>query len=516
VTESRHVHLAIEEVSISEDRAQVRRSGRVTLDAGTNLVTVDGVSPVLSDKTLAVSLSSGKVSEVRVERRRRIARPALPEEVRVLDERIEKAAAERTALFARVGHLREQVERHGEAGDMAAAEIAQDAAWGDATDAAWSARMMAGRDAAWNVAEALVRTSREVEKADEALADLRARRALLDDPGTEMGARVVLAIEAAAAGDATLALEYLVPSACWRPIHRARLVEGSATEVVFETGAAVWQQTGEEWKGVQLALSTERPSLGESPPELVDDWLTLRDIGTRIAVEARESDVQTTGAGAAKNVLLELPGIDDGGEARFLRPEGRYDVPSDGRMAYVPIATFRTPARVDRIVLGELVPAVLSVTEIHNPEIQPILPGPVELVRAGGIAGRTTVDLVAAGERFRIGWGPDRALRVTREEEEEELDGTLLGWRRTRKTVVLRISNLGPDDARVNVTERIPVSEIDKVEIELERNRSTSGPKGVPEPDSDGFLRWERTVPPYGRDRVTVSFVTTVHPDVTL
>ena len=137
----------------------------------------------------------------------------------------------------------------------------------------------------------------------------------------------------------------------------------------------VWQHTGEEWKGVQLALSTERPSLGESPPELADDWLTLREIGTRIAVEARESDVQTTGAGASKNVLRELPGIDDGGEARFLRPEGRYEVPSDGRMAYVPIATFRTPARVDRIILGELVPAVLSVTEIHNQESQPILPG---------------------------------------------------------------------------------------------------------------------------------------------
>src|SRR6185436_3995741 len=56
VTESRHVQLPIEEVSISEDRAQVRRSGRIAFDAGTNLVTVDGVSPVLSDKTLAVSL----------------------------------------------------------------------------------------------------------------------------------------------------------------------------------------------------------------------------------------------------------------------------------------------------------------------------------------------------------------------------------------------------------------------------------------------------------------------------
>ena len=89
MSESRHVQLPIEEISISEDRAQVRRSGRVALEAGTNLLTVEGVSPVLSDKTLAVSLSSGKVSEVRVERRRRIARPALPEEVRVLDERIE-------------------------------------------------------------------------------------------------------------------------------------------------------------------------------------------------------------------------------------------------------------------------------------------------------------------------------------------------------------------------------------------------------------------------------------------
>jgi uncharacterized protein (TIGR02231 family) len=513
---TQHVHLAIEEVAVSEDRAQVRRSGRVALEAGTNQVVVDGVSPLLVDKTLGVSVSAGTVSEVRVERRRRIARPALPEEVRVLDERIERATAERTALFARVGHLREQVERHGEAGDMAAAEIAQDAAWGDATDAAWAARMMAGRDAAWAVAEALVRTSRQVEKADEALADLRARRALLDDPGSEMGARVIVVVDGAPAGDATVALEYVVPSACWRPVHRARLTEGSSTVVAFETGAAVWQHTGEDWKGVRLALSTERPSLGESPPELVDDWLTLRPTGSQVAVEAREAVVQTSGLGAEPNVLRELPGIDDGGEARFLKPDGTYDVPTDGRMVHVPIAAFRVPARVERIVMGELVPAVLAVTDIHNSEREPILPGPVELVRAGGIAGRTTVGLVAAGERFRLGWGPDRALRVTREEDEEELEDTLLGWRRTRRTIVLRISNLGPDAAPIEVTERIPVSEIDKVEIELERGRSTSGSAGVPDPDGDGFLRWTRTVAPYGRDRITVSYVTTTHPDVTL
>jgi uncharacterized protein (TIGR02231 family) len=507
------VTLPIVEVVLSEDRAQVRRQGTVALLAGRNRITLEGVAPVLADRTVSVALSRGRVVEAHVERTRRVLRDAMSAEVRALDEKIDARQRERNAQFARMGLLREQLEKHGEAGDMAAAEIAQDAAWGDDASDAWTERMTAGRAAAWEVAEQLVRVTRGIERTDEELDDLRKRRALLDHPGSRIDARLHVTIESAEAGEAKLDVDYTVPSACWRPMHRARLVEGSETTVVFEHGAAIWQSTGEDWNGVRLVLSTERPSLGESPPTLTTDRVEVRKIGNQVVVESREQTIDDAGlgTGGAKRVVRELPGIDDGGEARAIRVQGAFDIPTDGRMHRVPLASFRSPASLRRSVAAELAAGVFLETVLHNAEREMVLPGPVELVRSGGIAGRTKVGVVAAGEKFRIGWGPDPALRVTRETDEEALDSTLLsGWIRQRRSVVVRVSNLGPDRVPVQVRERIPVSEIDKVKIELEPDRSTSKVQA----DGDGFVQWDRVLEPYGRAELKVSYILSRHPDV--
>ncbi len=149
--------------------------------------------------------------------------------------------------------------------------------------AAWSARMMAGRDAAWAVAEALVRTSREVEKADEALADLRARRALLDNPGTEMGARVVVAIEGAAAGAGNAHARVprsggvLAPGPS-RPVRGGIGERRSCSRPAPRCGST-------RARSGRASGSRSRPSARRSAsrrPELGDDWLTLRPTGSQV------------------------------------------------------------------------------------------------------------------------------------------------------------------------------------------------------------------------------------------
>ena len=58
-------------------------------------------------------------------------------------------------------------------------------------------------------------------------------------------------------GDYRISLDYMVPCALWRPIHRATLDGGS---LLFECEAAVWQATGEDWREVALSFSTARPT----------------------------------------------------------------------------------------------------------------------------------------------------------------------------------------------------------------------------------------------------------------
>ncbi|WP_165227531.1 mucoidy inhibitor MuiA family protein [Aquisphaera insulae] len=83
---------------------------------------------------------------------------------------------------------------------------------------------------------------------------------------TEREAIIVVSKAKADAG--TVRLGYLATAATWVPQYRLR---GGADRdpVRLEYLAAVTQQTGEDWKGVRATLSTARPSLDASPPDLL-------------------------------------------------------------------------------------------------------------------------------------------------------------------------------------------------------------------------------------------------------
>ncbi len=69
------------------------------------------------------------------------------------------------------------------------------------------------------------------------------------------------------AGLVDLTLEYIIPGAQWTPLYDARIGD-NPDRVQFTYHAEVSQKTGEDWTGVELTLSTARPSLGAGPGQL--------------------------------------------------------------------------------------------------------------------------------------------------------------------------------------------------------------------------------------------------------
>lgn len=70
------------------------------------------------------------------------------------------------------------------------------------------------------------------------------------------------------AGPGAVRLSYLVSSASWRPVYKLRAGAKDKDPVTLEYLAAVEQQTGEDWSGVNLTLSTAQPLLNAAPPDL--------------------------------------------------------------------------------------------------------------------------------------------------------------------------------------------------------------------------------------------------------
>jgi len=473
------------EVTVQEDRAFVRREGRLSPGAGRHVVRIDDVAPVLVDKTLVAEVSDGRVLEVRAlrqlvhrdeDRSDRYAsileaRRAAEREIRELKERLERASRELGDLETTTKLLCE--------------EIGRDVGWGRSDVESWerSLATLQHQEETLRVESAALHG--ELADAERRQAYLTAQQRSAATPADAVRCRIEVELEIPE-GEVVLRVGYLVPNACWRPRHRAHLKDDGTLR--FETEACVWQRTGEDWSDVALFVSTERSSAGAEPPRLATDVLYVQPKREVVEVEAREQQVQTLGLGRKKKEAPEVPGVDDGGEPLRLQALHRANVPTDGRPHRTALRVFETEAVVGLVAMPELASAVLVRSRQANAGEEPILAGPVELVRESGPVGRTSVLYVAPGERFELGWGPDSAVRVRRESKRlDEKSKMLSSWVRVPHRVDLKLSNLSTETKHVEVVERVPVSEVEQVKIELDREETTAARV----PDEDGFVRWQ-------------------------
>jgi uncharacterized protein (TIGR02231 family) len=496
----------IVEVVLLEDRAQVLRRGKITLAAGVTRLEVGNVAPVLSDKTLAARVlphTGVRVATIGAVRFGKALREERPGRMQELESTIGDARRSLETVTQQLAMLDSRTKSLDRIEELVLEELEQDAAWNrDVRAEAETSLDRNGKDfIAMHAERAALTIAKEEQERN--VRDLEQRIAQVRSPATRMGAKIEADIQADIAGPCEIEFSYVVPGACWRPWHTAERVRDPKSRVLFRSEACVWQNTGEDWTGVALLFSTERPSLGIEPPRLESDVIEARTKAPVVRVQAREHTVQTTGLGAAAADTAELPGIDDGGDAIALRGTVNADIPSDGRPHRVPYGSFQADAAFELVVMPELSTSVIGKTEQTNASSLPLLAGPVDLLGDGGFAGRTQVRLVAPNERFALGWGPEAAVRVHRETEQTDQESGLMVNRvTTRYVVTVRLSNIGAEELAVKVVERVPVSEIEQVEITVDSEKTTESKA----PDENGFLTWSVRLAPFGRQTLRLVY----------
>lgn len=450
--------IAIAQVTVLEDRAAITRRGSVKLAPGQQRIVIERVAPVLADKTLSAACSGARVLDVRCERYVAPWREGSPAPATSLRDQLAAVEGKLAAARTRAQVARAEADALAQLLEAALADLAAAAARGQGAPTAQAD--LADLDARDAAARGR-RVDAELEADDlAAVADRLAHRLrTAETEAGEQAARLVIDVIADAATDATLTASYIVPGAAWRPFHRAMLAR-DAGKLEWQTTACVWQATGEDWSDVELICSLERPSLGVEPPDLTDDELRWRRRPDTVVVEAREQEHHTTGLGA-----LEVPGIDDGGLGLRLFAQ-RVSVKADGAPHRVPVGSFSTTAQVTLVAIPPRSTAVHVRARFVNTGAAPLLAGPVDLIMKSGYVGRAEIGFVAPGEKAYLGFGPDSELRVHRSETRDRDNAGILGsWNVETVRVAVRLSNLGTHKREVTVTERIPISEVEQVEV---------------------------------------------------
>jgi hypothetical protein len=493
-------------VTVLEDRASITRRGTLAVRAGQQRLVIERVAPVLADKTLTAICAGARVLDIRCERYVAPWREGGDTEPAALRRERQTLQATHDAALATVQMAR--IESDGLAEVVAAAyqDLAAQAARGVAAPNALA--QLAELDAQDREARARrLAAEREVDDAAAALARLDERIAHAESAAGEQAARLVVDLVADHAGEATLTASYVVPGAAWRPYHRAQLQRDTG-KLEWTTTACVWQATGEDWTDAELTCSLERPSLGIEPPALADDELRTRRKPDSVVVEAREQIQQDAGLGGGP---LQVPGIDDGGLGLRLTA-GRVTIAADGAPHRVPVGGFSTTAQVSLVGIPLRSPWVHVRARIINTGSVPLLAGPVDLIMASGYVGRAEIGFVAPNEKFYLGFGPEADVRMHRDESRERDDAGLLGgWNVTTVRIAVRLSNLGTHKREITITERIPISEVEQVEVvasasdayELDEETTQVTARAL---DDKGLVSWSVELPPLGRRAVTLEY----------
>ena len=512
-------------VTVFPDRAQVTRLIEVPLPRGDTTLVVSGLpANLLGDSLRVEGEGSTRLLLGAVEARTRHGRAATQEEERRLKAEIEALGDRKRLVADRIAALKFKqgvieaigVEFPKTKDENGASRLPDPKTWAEA----WNALGEGTAQVRAEIAKEEV-AARALER------EIAQKQARLSQIATGQTASVEarVAVEAAAAGTATLRLTYQVPGASWRPIYDARL-EARTERVTLTQLGEVRQRTGKDWSGVALTLSTARPATGARAPELAawfvdifeeqryrsqqgarseDDLMSLfkdqeRKVGESSA--AGEPLVAPEQEPAERNTAL----VAAGEFAAEYRVPGRVDLPADNSTHKVRIQERETEAALSVRAVPKLSPQAFLLAEVTYGGEDALLPGPMAVFRDGAFIGNGRLDLLRSGETFKLSFGVDDRVRVTYRLAggQRSSEGIIAKDRRVERRYEIEVANLHQRAMRIEIQDQLPVSRDERIEVEL--LKATTEPTAKDLDDKTGVLAWAYDYQPGETRKVTFGY----------
>jgi uncharacterized protein (TIGR02231 family) len=503
----------IREVTVYPDRAMIIRSQRVQLRPGRVNLHFSGGSVSLDPQSLrAYSDTEDCVIQGISSHMERVSESANPR-VRELEERLQTLENRQDAESKRAKRARYDltgVERY-------AAFLATYISEHSTTPGSKSENENWSQALAF-LGERRVATRKELQAADEALARIqeelqvaRANLQKIQSAGRRTSRTIEISLQSLTGKSAEVSFSYVIRGASWNVSYGMYLEPDG--QVLTEYYGNVHQETGEDWRNVKLSLSTATPSRGAQRPTVSPVYVAARQTGTRETFvqteQAAPADDLAGGRAGAATTDAEtdgtggFAGVEASGESLVFQIPQAVDSPSSERRQRVTIAQFRTrPAELFyRIVPGVQETAHLAAL-VPNERAFPLLAGPVDAFRESGYTGRSDIEYTPAGSKFLAGFGVDRSMGVERSlRNYRESAGTLSSGRIYHTEITLEIRNRSDAPRRTRVYERMPVSDVEEVEVTLQSD-TTGGHRN----EAPGILCWEFELPARGTKQIKLHY----------
>ena len=462
-------------VTVYADAAEVVREVTVTLPAGRHSLTITDLPEAAVGEGLRIATPDGVQLGAFALRAARLVptEPVLTSEQEAAKAALVAARGALTAaqttvdgLLAEVDAAEAQADFLGRVTAEAGPETGPEALAAIADGI--GAGVLAARQAAVAVRARLPEARAARDEAAEAVDRAEAALAALA-PEESAVQHLVATMTAATAGEVTLTVTHFIEGASWRPVYDIALQRGDVPALTVQRSALVTQYSGEDWRGVDLTLSTAQLSSQTEPGDL---WPELRRITSpedtaRVFADAPAPAGMVAEAAMEPEVVMAKAVTSDD-LVIYQFPEA-VDVATgvdDLRLALDSISFAHE-------VEARAVPArdvtAFQMARFTNSTDEILLPGMAVLMRDGAVIGTTELPRLAPGEETELGFGAIEGLRLTaiyptRAEGDE---GFIMTSNRQEVTTRYRVENLTEKPWTVRMLDSVSFAEQEDLEIEV-------------------------------------------------
>lgn len=311
--------------------------------------------------------------------------------------------------------------------------------------------------------------------------------------------QVVVTISAQNQTTGKLEISYLVNDAGWTSTYDIR-AESSDKPLKLIQKASIYQNSGEDWKDVNLTLSTITPNSNNVKPYLPIQYLSYyyyQNVYKADKAKQAVDNERTTMSAVAYGGATYRESAPAQTSADFMQPIEtmtnieykiplEYSIPSDGETHMVAIQNINLKTEYSYFLTPKIDKQAFLIAKITDFEEYNLLPGEASIFFNGSYVGATSLNTSELSDTIELALGRDRSIIVERKKQKEESKNVLMGTNQI-KTIGYEINIKNNKSTTINiiVNDQIPLSNDKEIIV------TPLVTKGANFDETTGFLTWK-------------------------
>ena len=530
------VDSTITHVMVYPSSAMITRTANISLPAGENTISLNGLPLNLLESSLRVAgESSADVQLGSVELQQSFNKDLVQEKERKLREQIESLNEEKQVLIDSLAENKDQLNYiRAMASNNSSSE--QSSSYKQLPIDQWNKAWETLATATSATHEKIRKAQKRIKMLDKTLTQ---RQQQLEQVATHQRATrtAVLNITTAKASELKLNLRYQIHGAHWKPVYDADL-DTQSGKIQLKSLAQITQRTGEDWNDVKVTLSTLRPSASSQLPNLnpwVIDFMPDRVLYQKRkmstsplmkkeamnVIEADDMKMDNAMPMSAPPVMAQRSMTSVASTAVIADFSAEYKVPNKISLASgnnkrrVTLQSHTLDAKVSLASVPRLDPRAMLIAKTQYKGETPLLAGTVALHRDGNFIGNSFLAMHQSGEEIKLSFGEDDKVKITfiPDPDKKGKDGLLFGKRKTvKRNYHFTVANQHDKTYNISFSDTIPVAANEDIKVTMTGDK----PSRINDKDKKGIAVWERKLAPHKTIKLEYGYEVTYPEDKTV